>query len=118
LATAIGTFFTLTDLLNMLMAVMLLIQGIVQIAALTVLRIRQPNLRRPYRMWFYPLPSLVALAGWTFIFVKSGDWTILISLGWVGLGVIAFIIWAYFERTWPFGPKEIREEFLEARESG
>lgn len=118
LATAIGTFLSLTDLLNMLMAVMLLIQGIVQIVALTVLRRRQPSLRRPYRMWFYPLPSVVALAGWTFIFVKSGDWTIVISLGWVGLGVIAFIIWAYFERTWPFGEKEIREEFLEAQAAG
>ena len=114
MATAIGTFFSLNDLINMLMAVMVLIQGIVQIAALTVLRLRQPNLRRPYRMWLYPLPSLIALAGWLFIYAKSGNWTILISLAWLGLGVAAFLIWAYYERTWPFGEKEIREEFLEA----
>jgi amino acid transporter len=114
MATAIGTFVSLNDLINMLMAVMVLIQGIVQIAALTVLRRRQPNLRRPYRMWLYPLPSLVALAGWLFIYAKSGDWTILISLAWLALGVVAFLIWAYYERTWPFGGKEIREEFLGA----
>jgi amino acid transporter len=115
LATAIGTFFSLNDLFNMLMAVMVLIQGVVQIAALTVLRRRQPNLRRPYRMWLYPLPSLIALAGWLFIYVQSGNWTILISLAWLALGVVAFVIWAYYERTWPFGEKEIREEFLEAQ---
>jgi amino acid transporter len=115
LATAVGTFFSLADLFNMLMAVLVLIQGIVQIAALTVLRRRQPGLRRPYRMWLYPLPSLLALAGWLFIFARSGSWTILLSLGWVALGVVAFTIWAYYERTWPFGEKEIREEFLEAQ---
>lgn len=115
LATAVGTFFSLADLFNMLMAVMVLIQGIVQIAALTVLRRRQPGLRRPYRMWLYPLPSLLALAGWLFIFAKSGSWTILLSLAWVALGVVAFTIWAYWEHTWPFGEKEIREEFLEAQ---
>jgi len=115
IATAIGTFFSLNDLFNMLMAVMVLIQGIVQIAALSVLRRRQPNLRRPYRMWLYPLPSLIALAGWLFIYVQSGSWTIAISLAWIILGVVAFLIWAYFERTWPFGEKEIREEFLEAQ---
>ena len=31
---------------------------------------------------------------------------------WVVLGVIAFGVWAMIEQTWPFGPKEIREEFL------
>src|SRR3989440_9495052 len=49
--TAIGSFFTLTTVINMLIAVIVLIQGIGQVAALTVLRRRQPNLRRPYRMW-------------------------------------------------------------------
>jgi amino acid transporter len=115
MATAIGTFFSLSDLFNMLMAVMVLIQGIVQIAALTVLRLRQPNLRRPYRMWLYPLPSLIALAGWLIIYAKSGNWTILISLAWLALGIAAFLVWAFCERTWPFGKKEIREEFLEAQ---
>jgi fructoselysine transporter len=28
------------------------------------------------------------------------------------LGCIAFPIWARAEKTWPFGPKDIREEFL------
>jgi hypothetical protein len=35
----------------------------VQAVALTVLRRRQPGLRRPYKQWLYPLPSLAALAG-------------------------------------------------------
>jgi hypothetical protein len=115
MATVIGTFLSLNNLFNMPMAVMVLIQGIVQIAALTVLRRRQPNLRRSYRMWLYPLPSLIALTGWLFIYAKFGNWMILISLAWLALGVAAFLIWAHYERTWSFGEKEIREEFLEAQ---
>jgi hypothetical protein len=25
---------------------------------------------------------------------------------------VAFVIWARFEKVWPFGPKEITEEYL------
>jgi amino acid transporter len=110
--TAICTFFDLPTVINMLVAVTVLVQSIAQIAAVTVLRRRQPTLRRPYRMFAYPLPSLVALVGWIYVYYASGRMVILLSLGWVGLGVIAFLIWAMVEKTWPFGAKEIREEFL------
>jgi hypothetical protein len=77
-----------------------------------VLRKRQPNLRRPYRMTLYPVPSILALAGWLYIYYKDGTKPILLSLAWLVAGVVAFLIWARAERTWPFGPKEIRESFL------
>jgi hypothetical protein len=31
---------------------------------------------------------------------------------WTAAGIIAFLIWARAEHSWPFGPKEISEEFL------
>jgi hypothetical protein len=31
------------------------------------------------------------------------------------LGAIAFLIYAKAEHTWPFGPKEITETFVDAR---
>ncbi len=108
--TAIGTFFKLDDVLNLLIAVMVLVQSIAQIAALSMLRSSQPGLRRPYRMTLYPLPSLIALAGWIYVYEASGMKMILWSLAWVTLGGIAFLIWAWFERTWPFGPTQRCEE--------
>jgi amino acid transporter len=116
--TAIGCFFTLTDVINVLMAVFVLVQSIAQIVALTVLRRRQPTLQRPYRMVLYPLPSLVAGVAWIFVYASSGLGAILLSLGWIGAGVIAFGVWARVERTWPFGPKEIREPFLASDRDG
>ncbi|WP_033289267.1 APC family permease [Amycolatopsis jejuensis] len=110
--TAIGSLFDLSDVIAMLTAVFVLVQSISQVVALTVLRRRQPGLHRPYRQWLYPVPSVVALAGWVFIYTQSGTQAILLSLLWVAAGGIAFLIWARFERTWPFGPKEIKEQFL------
>jgi len=112
--TAIGSFFDLSTVISMLIAVLVLIQGVVQVVALTVLRRRQPNLRRPYRMWLYPLPAIIALVGWAYVYYSSGLVPILLSLAWVAAGVVAYLFWARFvEHTWPFGPKEIKEEYLE-----
>jgi len=132
--TAVGSLFDLATVINMLIAVTVLVQAVAQIVALTVLRFRQPSLNRPYRMLWYPLPSIVALIGWLYVYVASG-WPMLLaspdaqsaeganlwssialapgtlSLAWMVLGVFAFLIWARLEQTWPFGPTEIREEF-------
>jgi amino acid transporter len=119
--TAIASFFNLNTIINMLVAVTILVQSIAQVAALTVLRRRQPGLRRPYRMILYPLPSVIALIGWCYLYVAS-DWIVIaLSLAWLDLGVIAFLIWAYKEKQWPYGPyepKEIREEFLNSTNDG
>lgn len=106
----------LTILINLLTTVMVIVQALSQVAAVTVLRRRQPGLRRPYRMWLYPLPSVVALAGWVAVYCYAdknvpGVHPIEWSLAWLGLGIVAFLAWARAEHTWPFGPKEIREEF-------
>ncbi|HEX6470286.1 MAG TPA: APC family permease [Streptosporangiaceae bacterium] len=114
--TAIGTLFTLTDVISALTAAFVLVQSIAQIAALTVLRRRQPNLPRPYKMWLYPLPSLVALAGWIYIYKSAGTQQIVLSLCWLAAGTVAYLVWARAEHTWPFGAKEINEAFVEPTE--
>ncbi|MEQ5843504.1 APC family permease [Paraburkholderia acidicola] len=111
--TAAGSFFDLTTVINMLVAVSVLLQSVAQIAALTVLRRRQPELRRPYRQWLYPVPSLIALVGWFYVYYATDRQSQILSTAWVIAGVIAFLIWARVTRVWPFGPKEVQEVFLE-----
>lgn len=115
LLTAIGSFFDLGTVISMLIAVIVLIQGVGQVVALIVLRMRQPELKRPYRMWLYPLPGLIALAGWAYVYYASGWTSVGLSLGWLVIGVVAYLIWARVEHTWPFGPKEIREVYVEGQ---
>lgn len=110
--TAIFCFFNLQQIINALMAVSIVVQFIGQVVALTVLRRRQPNLHRPFKQWLYPLPSLVAFAGWVWVFVSSGRQAIEWAVAWMALGIIAFLIWARYEKDWPFGEKKIHEQYL------
>ncbi|NUQ63405.1 MAG: APC family permease [Pirellulales bacterium] len=72
---------------------------------LAVIRLRRvaPDLERPYRIWLYPVPNLIALAGWLFIFFTSEPRTILFGLGMLLLGVIFFLVWSRWSGRWPFG---------------
>lgn len=109
--TAIGSLFTLTDVINMALAVLIIVQSIAQVAAIIVLRRRQPDLPRPYRQWLFPVPTIIALVGWVYIFHSATPMSKWLTLVWIAAGVLAFLVWARVERTWPFGSKEIKEAF-------
>ncbi|MFF0410404.1 APC family permease [Kitasatospora sp. NPDC004745] len=110
----------LSVLIALLTSVMVIVQALAQIAAVTVLRRRQPELARPYRMVLYPLPSIVAAVGWLVIYgyadkANEGVHPVEWSLAWVALGGLAYLVWSRVEGAWPFGPREIREEYLDAQ---
>ena len=65
------SFFSLGFVIDALIATRILVQFIGQIGAVALLRRTRPDMPRPYRMWLYPLPSLLALVGWMFLFVTS-----------------------------------------------
>ncbi|MGW4397810.1 APC family permease [Amycolatopsis nivea] len=109
--TAIGSLFTLTDVINAAVTVLVIIQSLAQVAAIWALRRRQPHLKRPYRQVLYPVPTIIALLGWVYVFHSATALSKWLTAAWIVLGVIAFLIYASKEKVWPFGPKEIREAF-------
>jgi amino acid transporter len=111
--TAIGTFFDLAEVINMLLAATIIVQFIAQIAALVVLRKRQPQLHRPYRQWLYPVPCVIALVGWIYVYVSASTLSLILSGIWIVAGLVVFAIWARVNHSWPFAPVEIREAYLE-----
>ena len=116
--TIIGSLFTLTTIINAAVATLLLIQSLAQVAAIIVLRRRQPNLVRPYRQLLYPVPTIIAGVGWVYIYLSSTWQSIGLSLGWIVIGSLAFLIYAKTEKTWPFGPKDVTETFVAATPAG
>ena len=102
LISIICSFFSLDIVIDALITTRILVQFIGQIFALTLLRRNQPNMVRPYRMWLYPVPSIIALAGWVFIFSTADKMVILLGLGTLGLGAIFFLIWSWRSQRWPF----------------
>jgi len=119
----IGRHTDLATLIQLLTTVMVIVQALAQVVAVTVLRKRQPGLRRPYRMWLYPLPSVIALVGWLVIYGYAdknspGRHPIEFSLAWLALGCVAFVVWARYEKVWPFGPREVSEDYLTPQGTG
>lgn len=102
LISILCSFLSLGMVIDVLIATRIIVQFIGQIFAISLLRKNHPNLERPYKMWLYPLPSLVALVGWIFIFVTSGREIILFSLGALILGITCYFIWSRQSGKWPF----------------
>jgi len=102
LISIVCSFLPLGIVIDVLIATRIIVQFIGQIVAVTLLRRNAPNLERPYRMWFYPIPSLLALLGWIFVFSTSGKEIILFSLVALGIGIVSFLAWSYRSASWPF----------------
>jgi amino acid transporter len=100
------TFFPLGDVIDALLSTRILVQFIGQVFAVILLRRRAPALERPYRMWLYPAPALLALLGWTFVFVTNDPKPLLVGLGTLALGVLVFLVWSGWTRRWPFARRE------------
>ena len=92
--------FSLDQVINALTTGIVLIQSIAQIVALGVLR--QRGVRAPYRMWLFPIPALVALAGWIYVFSSAGAFAIAFGFISLGAGTIVFFAQAARRGQWPF----------------
>src|SRR5690349_2426327 len=101
------SFFSLGMVIDALITTRILIQFIGQIAAVTLLRRNEPEQKRPYRIWLYPVPNLLALFGWIFVFATT-DWRIIsFGLGTLALGLLCFLLWSYQTKQWPFAETEV-----------
>jgi amino acid transporter len=98
--------------IDALITTRIVVQFIGQVFAVMLLRIHRPDMPRPFRMWLYPVPALVALAGWTFLLLTSGWRLIGFGVGTLALGVVCFLIWSRHTRRWPFESKDSVQEAL------
>jgi APA family basic amino acid/polyamine antiporter len=96
------SFFSLDAIISALIATRILEQFVAQVFAVVLLRHRYPDRPRPWRMWLYPLPCLIALAGWLFVYAGTGWLFIMMGAGTLAVGLIVFVIWARRQRSWPF----------------
>ncbi len=97
-------FLRLADVIAALVVIRILLQFIVQAVGLMVLRKRQPDLPRPFRMWLYPLPALLAIAGFIFILVARKNFLREIRYAVVILivGLAIYFVRSWRRREWPF----------------
>jgi amino acid transporter len=97
------TFFNLEDVVNALITTRIIEQFIAQIVGVVLLRRREPDRPRPYRMWLYPLPCGLALTGWLYLYVSADLSFIILGLATLAAGLVAFLVWTRGLGVWPFG---------------
>ena len=84
------------------LAMRLIIQFIGQAVGVMLLRRRWPPERLPFKMWLYPLPALLTIVGWLWLFSRTGSaiwWGVLVIV----LGLVVFFVQARVRMEWPFG---------------
>jgi amino acid transporter len=86
----------LADLETVIMALLtarIPIQFIGQIATLFYWRSRPSGKPPIFRMPLYPLPAIIALMGWVYVFAATKPYVILYGLGSIVVGILAFVAW-------------------------
>ena len=102
---ALFCFLRLADLIAALVVIRILLQFLVQSIGVIVWRIRRPDTPRPFRMWLYPVPALVAAVSFIFILFSRKDFEREIRYAGVILaaGLVIYGVRAWRRREWPFG---------------
>ena len=100
IASLAAAFFDLSQAIAILTAGIVLIQSVLQIVGLFVVRARRQ--RAPFRMWLFPVPALIALAGWLYAFASTGTLAIALGAGWLMIGGAVYLLVARRQQAWPF----------------
>ncbi len=92
----------LPEVIVSLVATRVLLQYLPQAVGFFVLRFKQPNMVRPFKMWFYPIPGLISLCGWLYILTTSARGALEFALVVFVLGTAAYLFRARAKGEWPF----------------
>jgi basic amino acid/polyamine antiporter, APA family len=101
----LASFFTLGGLsavIGSLIATRVLIQYLPQTVGFFLLRFRAPDLHRPFRMWFYPLPGIISILGWIYILGTAPPKSLLFAVAVLVIGTAAYLIRSWKRGEWPF----------------
>jgi amino acid transporter len=86
----VASLWSLDQVITALLTSRILVQFIGQIIALDYIRRHRPEITLPFRMWLYPVPSVIAAIGWMYIFATSGWKYVGFGLLTMAAGVVVF----------------------------
>jgi len=91
LALVFSFSFSLKDVISAILAMRILIQFIAQAVGVVLLRRKHVNEARPFSMWGYPLPVIISIMIWIYVFISTGKyalWGLLIA----ATGYIIYVV--------------------------
>lgn len=101
-AFVFSMLFRMSDVISGILAMRIMVQFIGQAVGVVILRKRNGSRHLPYKMPLYPVPVILAIAMWMFIFYSTGLAVIQSFLLVFGTGIVVYIIYAAVQKQWPF----------------
>ena len=86
----------LENAINAILAMRILVQFVAQSIGVVILRRRNGTAHLPFKMWLYPLPVILSVSIWLFIWYSTG------RAAWLGLLLTAFGVGVFyiFRSSW------------------
>jgi basic amino acid/polyamine antiporter, APA family len=105
---AVFCIFQLRTLIAALVVIRIMLMFFVQAVGAVVWRLREPDHPRPFKMWLYPLPVLIALGGFAIV-LHDPDRSQLLASGLLlaALGIVIYLARSAKKREWPFGQRTL-----------
>jgi amino acid transporter len=100
--SALACLSSLADLIAVLIVVQTMFQFAAQCVAVILLRRAAPAAPQCFRMPLFPLPAVIALAGWIYITVTSKPAHIAIGALMFAAGTAVYLLQARRQGNWPF----------------
>ena len=100
----------LSEVIGSLVATRVLIQYLPQTVGFFILRYRVPELARPFRMWFYPIPGIISILGWIYVLATAAPRSLIFAGTVLGVGSLAYFARARARREWPFQTRSQESE--------
>jgi amino acid transporter len=92
LAFGFSLLFKLKDIITAIIIMRILVQFISQSAGVIALHFKSKKLRLPYKMPFFPIPAILGIMVWLFVFFSSSTQFILGALGIIVTGCLLYFI--------------------------
>lgn len=102
LGSAVACLFSLKSLFTALIVAQAVLQFSAQCVAVVLLRRQGKMPANSYRMPLYPVPAVIALAGWLYVVATSGTEYIALAAILLVLGAGLYLVHARQRAQWPF----------------
>ncbi|MEO7538949.1 MAG: APC family permease [Pyrinomonadaceae bacterium] len=104
---ALFCFFRLADVIAALVVIRIIVQFLAQIVGLLILRKTRPDVPRPFKMWFYPIPAFIALIGFLYVMLMRDGFLTQVKYATVVIlaGLAIYFVRSYRRKEYPFEPK-------------
>ena len=109
---ALFCFLKLADVIAALVVIRIIIQFLAQIVGVLILRQTRPDFPRPFRMWLYPIPAVIAVLGFLYVLFARPNFQkeVKYAAVLIVLGLIIYMARSYRKKEFPFGKKIITGE--------